>query len=177
VTVIELSHSARLRAAVQEFGATELASRAAALLITGDEEPEFLRYLGGRAYSPSLDRFWLQSWGARALEYYWVDSAAVAVTAGLSHEHWRVRMVCARVCAVRELAVPERLESLLADDNWRVRDAAAWALGGVGEFEHSAGLRALYESDPSPLVRARAEGALVAMAQRLDRPVEDLLLG
>ena len=95
---VSLSHSARLRAAVERYGASTLASRAATLLVTGDEDAEFLRYLGGRAYSPDLDPYWFQSWGARALEYYWVDSAAPAVIGGLSHQHWRVRMVCARVC-------------------------------------------------------------------------------
>jgi len=174
---VSLSHSARLRAAVERYGASSLASRAAALLATGDEDAEFLRYLGGRAYSPDLDPYWFQSWGARALEYYWVDSAAPAVIGGLSHRHWRVRMVCARVCAVRSLGEPERLALLLGDSNWRVRDAAAWALGGVGEFEHTAGLRSLMNGDSAPRVRGRAEGALVAMAERLDRPLDDFLVG
>lgn len=174
---VELSHSARLRAAEEEFGAAQLASRSAALLVSGEEHRDFLRYLGGRAYSPNLDAYWFQSWGARALEYYWVDSAASAVIAGLGHQHWRVRMVCARVCAVRSLAEPERLAALLGDENWRVRDAVAWALGGVGEFEHSEGLRTLMNNDWSPRVRGRAEGALMAMAERLDRPLDDLLVG
>ena len=173
---VELSHSARLRAAAERYGERELAERAAALLVTGDEDAEFLQYLGGRAAPPD-SRYWAQSWGARALEYYWVEGAATAVVAGLSHEHWRVRMVCSRVCAVRELGIPERLAELLNDENWRVRDAAAWALGGVGEFEHSAPLRDLMEFDAEPKVRARAEGALRAMSERLDRPLDDLLFG
>lgn len=172
---VELSHSARLRAAAERYGERELAERSAALLVTGEEEPEFLSYLGGRAAPPDSP-YWAQSWGARALEYYWVEGAATAVVVGLSHEHWRVRMVCARVCAVRELGIPERLAELLDDMNWRVRDAAAWALGGVGEFEHAAPLRERMESDVEPKVRARAEGALVAMSERLDRPLDDLLL-
>jgi HEAT repeat protein len=172
---VELSHSARLRAAVDAYGEREVAERAAALLLTGDEEVDFLRFLGGRAWQSDIDAFWKQSWGARVLEYYWVESAAAAVAAGLNHDHWRVRMVCARVCAVRELGVPEQLERLVRDENWRVRDAAAWALGGVGEFEHSAALRELAVSDPESQVRARAEGALLALAERLDRPLDDLL--
>ena len=173
---VELSHSARLRAAAERYGERGLAERSAALLITGEEDAEFLQYLGGRAAPPDSP-YWAQSWGARALEYYWVEGAAPAVIAGLSHEHWRVRMVCSRVCAVRELGIPERLADLLGDENWRVRDAAAWALGGVGEFEHSAALRDLMRRDAEPRVRARAEGALVAMADRLDRPLDALLHG
>jgi len=173
---VELSHSARLRAAAERYGERQLAERSAALLASGEEDSEFLQYLGGRA-APPYAPFWAQSWGARALEYYWVEGAAAVVVAGLSHEHWRVRMVCARVCAVRELGIPERLVELLGDENWRVRDAAAWALGGVGEFEHSAPLRDVMELDAEPAVRARAEGALVAMSERLDRPLDDLLLG
>jgi len=167
---VSLSHSARLRAAAAAYGPTALASRAAALLESGEEEPDFLRYLGGRAYGEGLDTFWLQSWGARALEYYWVDSVSAAVVAGLSHPHWRVRMVCARVCAIQSLGVPERLADLMDDENWRVRDAAAWALGQVGEFEHAAALRAALV-DPHPRVRARAGHSLDQMAERLDRDV------
>jgi len=171
---VELSHSARLRAAAERYGEPELAGRAAALILTGEEDDDFLLYLGGRA-APPLAPFWAQSWGARVLEYYWTEGAATAVVAGLSHEHWRVRMVCARVCAVREIGDPERIVMLLDDGNWRVRDAAAWALGGIGEFEHSPRLRDLMHADPEAKVRARAEGALVALAERLDRPLDDLL--
>lgn len=174
---IELSHSERLRYAARAFGEQQLAERAAALLDTGREDPEFLGYLGGKASPGVIDgswpRYWAQSWGARALEYYWVPSATRSVVAGLDHEAWRVRMVCARVCAVREIAVPEKLSALTADQNWRVRDAAAWALGRVGESEH-AGALIILSGDDEPKVRERAEAALKAMAERLDRPVDDL---
>ncbi|MEP6479532.1 MAG: HEAT repeat domain-containing protein [Rhodoglobus sp.] len=174
---IELSHSERLRYAARAFGEQQLAERAAALLETGREDPEFLGYLGGKASPGVIDgswpRYWAQSWGARALEYYWVPSATRSVVAGLDHEAWRVRMVCARVCAVREIAVPEKLSELTADKNWRVRDAAAWALGRVGESEH-AGALILLSADEDPKVRERAEAALKAMAERLDRPVDGL---
>jgi hypothetical protein len=167
-----LSHSARLRAAVERYGEREFAQRCAALLSGGDEDAEFLQYLGGRASPGAIDgswpRYWQRSWGARALEYYWVDGAAASVLAGLTDEAWRVRMVCARVCAVRELGSPELLATLLADDNWRVRDAAAWALGRCGEYEHANALRGALD-DPEPTVRARAERALVQLAARLDR--------
>ena len=171
---VELSHSARLRAAARRYGERELAERAAALILTGDEDDEFLLYLGGRA-APPLAPFWAQSWGARVLEHYWSDDSGAAVLIGLSHVHWRVRMVCARVCAIREIGEPERIAAMLDDENWRVRDAAAWALGGVGESEHAPRLRELSRTDPESKVRARAEGALIALAERVDRPLDDLL--
>ena len=87
---------------------------------------------------------------------------------GLGDEAWRVRMVCARVCAIRELGAPERLAALLQDENWRVRDAAAWALGRVGEFEQADDLREALDDD-EPKVRARAARALDELAERLDR--------
>ncbi|MBU1588146.1 MAG: HEAT repeat domain-containing protein [Actinobacteria bacterium] len=169
-----LSHSARLRAAVARYGEREFAERCAALLAGGDEEPEFLEYLGGRASSGAIDgswpRYWQRSWGARALEYSWAPGAAASVLQGLGDEAWRVRLVCARVCAIRELGEPELLAGLLGDDNWRVRDAAAWALGRSGEYEHAAALREALD-DPEPKVAARAERALAELAARLDREV------
>ena len=67
-----------------------------------------------------------------------------------------------------ELGVPELLAGLLLDENWRVRDAAAWALGRVGEFEQSEALQAAL-LDPHENVRDRADAALTALAERLDR--------
>ena len=169
---VELSHSARLRAAVAHYGEREFARRAAMLLHSGVEDDDFLRFVGGRAAPGVIDGswpdYWPRAWGARALEYYWVESAATAVVEGLGHPHWRVRMQCARLCAVRELGVPEVLAGLLLDENWRVRDAAAWALGRVGEFEQSEALRAAL-LDPHEKVRDRADAALTALAERLDR--------
>jgi len=172
---VELSHSARLRAAVDRYGERELIDRAARLLRTGEEDDDFLRYLGGRAAPGIIDGsfppLWAQAWGARALEYYWLDSATSAVLAGLDHEHWRVRMQCARVCAIRELGAPERLTELLLDDNWRVRDAAAWALGRVGEFEHAEPLREATD-DSHEKVRDRAAESLDLLLRRLERELD-----
>ena len=171
--MIELSHSKRLQAAALRYGERELAERSSALLAGGDEDAEFLEYLGGQASRGAIDgswpRYWQRAWGARALEQYWIESAASSIVLGLDDEHWRVRMVCARVCAIRELGVPEKLADLTHDDNWRVRDAAAWALGRVGESEHADAVRELL-SDPEPKVMRRAELALEALAERLDRP-------
>ena len=172
---VELSHSARLRAAVERYGERELVERAALLLRTGDEDDDFLRYLGGRAAPGVIDGsfpdYWPRAWGARVLEYYWLDRASGAVISGLDHEHWRVRMQCARVCAIRELGAPELLADLLLDDNWRVREAAARALGLVGEFEHAEPLRAATD-DPHERVRDRATTALDALLQRLERELD-----
>jgi len=101
---VELPHNDRLRFAVREYGADELAERAARLLATANETDEFLRFLGGEPAEGVIDghwpRYWAQSWGARALEQYWVPSAAPAVIDGLDHEAWRVRLGCARLCAI-----------------------------------------------------------------------------
>jgi hypothetical protein len=172
IAEIGLSHSARLRAAAERYGERDLVERSAALLAGADEEPEFLQYLGGRASPGAIagtwPRYWARSWGARVLEHYWVEGAAASVVLGLDDDAWRVRMVCARVCAIRELGVPEKLATLLTDDNWRVRDAAAWAIGKVGESEHADAMRELLH-DPEPKVRARAERALADLSDRLDR--------
>jgi len=162
--------------AAERYGVEELAARAAVLLETGDEDPDFLRLVGGPPAEGVLDgswpRYWAQSWGARVLERYWTASAARPVIAGLAHEHWRVRMICARLCTAHELGVPERLVALCEDENWRVRDAAVTALGAVGEGEHADALRALLD-DENATVRGHAEHALVRMTERLDRPLRD----
>jgi hypothetical protein len=174
-----LSHSARLRAAARRYGERELAERAASLLATGHEEVEFLRYVGGPGGQSAVEgrfpQYFANSWGARVLERYWVDSATSAVLGGLSHDAWRVRMVCARVCAIQQLGVPERVAMLTGDENWRVRDAAAWALGLTGEIEQAPALARLLD-DEHPRVRNRAHQALDELSSRLDRPIEDLLV-
>ena len=168
------SLAARLAAAVDRWGEREVAERSAALILSGTEDAEFLEYLGGDA--AGLPDPWPRSWGARALETVWVDGAAASIVQGLRSEHWRVRMVCARVCAIRELGVPDDLAPLLRDDHWRVRDAAAWAIGRVGEHEHAEAVVELL-SDSHPKVIARAEQALADLAERLDRPMDDYVFG
>jgi hypothetical protein len=168
------SLTARLAAAVDRWGEAEVATRSAALILSGTEEPEFLEYLGGEA--AGLPNPWPRSWGARALETVWVDGAHGSIVLGLRDDAWRVRMVCARVCAIRQLGVPDELAPLLHDKHWRVRDAAAWAIGRVGEREHADAVRELL-NDPHPKVIARAERALVELAERLDRPMDDYVFG
>ena len=165
---------ARLAAAVDRWGEREVAERSAALILSGVEEPEFLEYLCGDA--AGLPDPWPRSWGARALETVWVEGAAASIVLGLRDVAWRVRMPCARVCAIRELGVPADRVPLLRDDHWRVRDAAAWALGRVGEREHADAVGELLH-DSHPKVIARAERALEDLADRLDRPMDDYVFG
>ena len=166
------SHAVRLRLAAEKYGETELALRAAALLDSGVEDAEFLGFVGGPPGAGVVDGswpdYWARSWGARTLEHYWVDAAAASVSGGLADEHWRVRMICARVCGKRELGVPERLAQLCRDDYWRVREAAARALGRVGEGEHADVLRSLLDDD-NATVRSTADAALTTLGDRLDR--------
>lgn len=168
------SHAERIAAGAARYGEAEFARRCAALVVSGTEEPEFLRYVGGPPAEGVIDgswpAWWAKSWGARALERVWVDGAAPGVVAGLADDAWRVRMCCARVVAVRELGEPEAVLPLTRDDNWRVREAAAWALGRVAEAEHAGALRELCEDD-EPKVADRAFVALGRLSERLDRAI------
>lgn len=168
----EASHAQRIAAGTARYGEVEFARRCADLILSGVEEPEFLHVVGGPPASGVVDGswpdWWARSWGARALERVWIDDAAPAVIAGLADEAWRVRMCCARVVAVRELGEPEALLPLVSDENWRVREAAAWALGRVGEAEHADALHALCDDD-EPKVADRAYRALRELGERLDR--------
>jgi len=156
---------ARLRAGAARYGERAFALRAAALIDSGVEDEEFLGYVGLGSSMPS---YLARSWGARALEHYWSEDAAASVIRGLRDEHWRVRMVCARVCGKRELGVPEQLARLCADSNWRVRAAAAHALGVVGEGEHAGALQLLLADENAAVQDAAARG-LTTLAERLDR--------
>jgi hypothetical protein len=79
---------ARLKQAASFYGEFELASRGAALILSGDEDDEFLGYVGLGGAMPS---YLTRSWGARALEHYWVDDAVASVVLGLGDDYWRVR--------------------------------------------------------------------------------------
>ena len=164
-----MSFDARLKAAVERYGEHELASRAAALLVSGEEDDEFLAYVGlGAGDISGFPSYWRRSWGARTLEHYWIDEAAASVILGLDDEHWRVRMICARVCGKREIPLAEKLDQLTRDDYWRVREAAARALSLVGEGEHADALRELLD-DENDQVQDAAERALATLSERLDR--------
>ncbi|MBG6135040.1 HEAT repeat domain-containing protein [Longispora fulva] len=173
---VSASPAERIRAASRRWTEPELVDRCAALLRGGPaDDPELLAYLGGRGAQPLLDLdalvYWPAVWAARALLYAWHPTAASAVVAALGHDAWRVREMCAKVCALRELGeAADPLAAALADPVPRVRAAAARGLGVVGEAEHAGPLRkALTDTDPE--VRRRADQALARLSDRLDRPL------
>jgi hypothetical protein len=158
-----------VRAAVVQFGLSDVALRCAALLRGGEDE-ELNPYLAGRAVGLAKSRdYWPRVWGARGLRYAWDKRAAPAVVDALSDVSWRVREMAAKVALQYELGeAADALASLCADSVPRVRAAAAAALGVVGESEHADALRVL-ANDSEPLVRRRAERSLRTLAKRLDR--------
>lgn len=169
------SPGARLAIAIERFGELTVADRAAALLDGANEGEEFLLWVGGRHAQGILDGapalYWPEVWGARALQYAWDDSAAASIERGLGNQAWRVREMCGKVVAQRELSMPDAMVPLLTDEVPRVRAVAARALGATGEYEHVTGIRALL-ADPEVEVRRAAGNALRAAAKRLDRPIE-----
>jgi HEAT repeat protein len=166
----------RIAAAVGLIGESHVAERAAALLDGEHQGDEFLRWVGGRQANGILGgdwpAYWPQVWGARALLYAWDDSAGPAVARGLDHEAWRVREMCGKVIAARELPYPDAIVPLLSDEVARVRVVAARALGSIGEYEHVVQLRSL-DADRDIAVRRAVDRALVAGALRLDREILD----
>lgn len=112
---------------------------------------------------------WYPVWAARGLRYAWDPTAASAVVAALSADHWRVREMAANVCLERELGeAADSLAGLTGDPVPRVRSAAARALGAVGEAEHAEFLHRLL-TDHDPTCREKARRALERLSLRLDR--------
>jgi len=172
---LEASPSDRIAEAARRFGEREVADRAAALLSGANEGEEFLLWVGGVHARGILDGapalYWPEVWGARALLRVWDDSAAPAVRAGLGNQAWRVREMCGKVVAARELPFAAELEPLLTDEVARVRSVAARALATVGEYEQAVAVKGLL-ADPDVEVRRAAGAALKVFSARLDRPIE-----
>jgi HEAT repeat protein len=172
---LDASPSDRIAEAARRFGERDVAERAAALLNGANEGEEFLLWVGGVHAQGILDGapalYWPEVWGARALLKVWDDSAGAAVRAGLSNQAWRVREMCGRVVADRQLPFVAELEPLLADEVARVRAVAARALSLVGEYEQAVAVKRLL-TDPEIEVRRAAGAALKAFSTRLDRPIE-----
>lgn len=172
---LDESPGARLAIAVDHFGEAVVADRAAALLDGANEGEEFLLWVGGRHAQGILDGapalYWPEVWGARALLYSWHESVMGSVERGLGNQAWRVREMCGKVVAQRELPLPDGVLPLLTDEVPRVRAVAARALGSIGEYEHVVPVRALL-TDPEVEVRRAAGNAVRAAAVRLDRPIE-----
>jgi hypothetical protein len=161
---------ARIALAVERYGNENVASMAVGLLEGRDEGEDILLYLGGRHAQGILDGapalYWPEVWGARAFSYLWDESATSAVLTGLGNRAWRVREMCAKVCATRGIGGPETLSTLLTDEVARVRSAAARALAEVGHAEHVEQLRALLR-DPDKDVRRSAQQSMDRLAARL----------
>jgi HEAT repeats len=171
---LDASPGDRIALAVAQFGESEVADRAAALLTGTNEGEEFLLWVGGRHAQGILDGapalYWPEVWGARTLLYAWDAQAAEKVRAGLANQAWRVREMCCRVVAARELPFAAELALLLTDEVARVRGNAARALGFVGEYEEAVLVTALLK-DPEIDVRRQAGAALMLLSKRLDRSI------
>jgi hypothetical protein len=164
---VDLPIEKRLAAAVAEYGEDAVVLRSLSLLAGHNEGEDFLLYVGGEHARGILEGapvlYWPELWGTRALLYVWNDSAAVAVTAALENQAWRVREMAARVAAARALPVEGVLTGLLTDDVARVRAAAARALGVVGTDVEA--LKPLLK-DPEIDVRRGAQQAIDALRKR-----------
>jgi hypothetical protein len=160
---IEEPLAARIASATERYGEDGLVQRAIGLLQGRNEGEEILLYLGGRHARGILDGapalYWPEVWGARALLHVWDGSAVSAVLAGVENQAWRVREMCLKVCAVRELGDTSSLKRRLTDENARVRSAAAHAVAVVGSADDRPLLERLLR-DPDKDVRRAAGEAL-----------------
>lgn len=157
----------RIARAVGRYGEDGLVKRALGLLGGRNEGEDVLLYLGGRHARGILDGapalYWPEVWGARALLHVWDDSAASAVLDGTQNQAWRVREMCLKVCAMRQLGDTGTLKRRLTDENSRVRAAAAHALAAVGKADDLPLLEPLLR-DPEKDVRRAAGEAQKALA-------------
>ncbi|MEO6944483.1 MAG: HEAT repeat domain-containing protein [Lacisediminihabitans sp.] len=164
--------AARIAHAVDRYGEARVVTLATGLLQARNAGDDILLYLGGRHAQGVLDGapalYWPELWGARAFMHVWIqesDAAVSAVLAGLGNQAWRVREMCAKVCATRAIGGPETLTVLLSDETARVRSAAARALAEVGHREHMEQLT-LVLRDPDKDVRRAAQQSLDRLRER-----------
>jgi len=154
---------ARIAAATERYGEAGLVQHAIGLLQGRNEGEEVLLYLGGRHARGILDGapalYWPEVWGARALLHVWDDSAASAVLDGVQNRAWRVREMCLKVCAVRQLGDVATVKRRLTDENPRVRAAAAHVVAVVGSADDRSLLERMLK-DPEKDVRRAAGEAL-----------------
>lgn len=160
----------RLNTAAREEGEPSVARRARVLLEGGYEGEDFLRIVGGThaegilSGAPAL--YWPELWGARALLYVWDDSAKRTVIAALGNQSWRVREMCAKVCAAREIGEIAEIGVLTTDEHPRVRSAGARALAVRGNAESIDTLELLLR-DYDKEVRRTAQQSIKALRERL----------
>jgi hypothetical protein len=148
-------------------------------LLEGADPHEYegmLWYLGAQAtpgvLSGQWERYWVRTWGARALRYVWVDDCASAVVAGLSDAHWRPAEMCLKVAVVRDLGeAGPPAAAWLGHELPRVRAAACRTLGAVGDTEHVAAVQDCLDDQHADVRRAAAR-AIASMARRLDIAVD-----
>lgn len=164
---IEDPLAARITSATERYGEAGLVQHAIGLLKGRNEGEDVLLHLGGRHARGILDGapalYWPEVWGARALLHVWDDSAASAVLDGVQNRAWRVREMCLKVCAVRELGDTTLLKRRLTDENVRVRAAAAHLVAIVGSGEDRTLLEPLLQ-DPEKDVRRAAGEALKTLS-------------
>jgi hypothetical protein len=162
------SLEARIALAVKRYGEERVTAMAVGLLRARNEGADILLYLGGRHAQGVLDGapalYWPELWGARGLGYVWgegeaAEAATSAIIAGLGNQAWRVREMCAKVCATRVIGDPAALSALLTDEVPRVRSAATRALAEVGAVEHLDLLTPMLK-DPDKDVRRAGQRSL-----------------
>src|ERR1700712_3253239 len=160
---LDASPGDRITLAIAKFGERDVADRAAALLTGSNEGEEFLLWVGGKHAQGILDGapalYWPEVWGARTLLYAWDEPAATVVKTALGNQAWRVREMCCRVVAARELPFGAELLPLLTDEVARVRANAARALGVVGDYDQAVEVKKLL-GDPELEVRKQTGAAL-----------------
>jgi HEAT repeat protein len=172
---LDASPGDRIALAIKRFGEQDVADRAAALLNGNNEGEEFLLWVGGRHAQGILDGapalYWPEVWGARTLLYAWDAPAGTVVRHSLSNQAWRVREMCCRVVAARDLPFGAELLPLLTDEVARVRANAARALGVVGDYEQAIEVKRLLK-DPEVDVRKQTGAALKVLTERLGRSID-----
>lgn len=183
--MVDDTPSGRAQEFVTAHGIGRFVSGCVAILRTGSwADRDLLLVLGGQHAARELTRtvpaktdqsYWAPTWAARGLLHAWddgrADEVAGAVEVALTHEHWRVREMAAKVAGGQGLGQSaDALARLVSDPVPRVRIAIARALGKVGEVEHATALHDLDEHE-EPGVRAAARTGLRLMADRLDREV------
>jgi HEAT repeat protein len=162
------------------LGREQVALRCVELLHGADpaQDPELLRYLGGRHADRVLagaDRdYWPRVWAARALRYAWTPTATAAVVDALADPAWRVTEMAAKVAWLHEVGeAADGVLPLTGHELPRVRTAAVRALGRLGEHEHLDTVLELLD-DPDPGVRRAADRAVRLLERRLDIDVPAL---
>ena len=172
---LDASPGDRIALAIEKFGERDVADRAAALLRGTNEGEEFLLWVGGRHAQGILDGapalYWPEVWGARTLLYAWDEPAGTVIRSALANQAWRVREMCCRVVAARELPFGAELLPLLTDEVARVRGNAARALGVVGDYDQAVEVKKLLR-DPELDVRKQTGAALKVLTERLGRTID-----